>query len=213
MISLLKTPVFKGFTEAELSEVNAILRSRMKSYKKGETIFLEGEFVSELGIILEGSVSIERIDYQGNKSILGVTSAGQVFAETYAMVGRPLMVDVTANQDCTIFFLEIQHLRANPVDRPWFMKLLMNLLHISNNKNLGLSERSFHTFSKHVRGRVLSYLATIAREKGRKEFDIPLNRQQMADYLNLDRSALSAELCKMRDEGIIRFRKNHFILL
>ena len=163
--------------------------------------------------VLEGSVTIERIDYQGNKNILGINSAGQVFAESYAMTGKPLMIDVTANEDCRIFFLDIQQLKANPVQRPWVTRLLFNLVMISSRKNLELSGRSFHTVSKQIRGRVLSYLTAVSHEKGCRSFEIPLNRQQMADYLNLDRSALSGELSKMRDEGLISFHKNHFELL
>ena len=213
MLPLEKTPVFQGFTEGELEEALALLQNRTKAYQKDQTIFLEGDFVSELGIVLEGSVTIERIDYQGNKNILGINSAGQVFAESYAMTGKPLMIDVTANEDCRIFFLDIQQLKANPVQRPWVTKLLFNLVMISNRKNLELSSRSFHTVSKQIRGRVLSYLTAVSHETGCRSFEIPLNRQQMADYLNLDRSALSGELSKMRDEGLISFHKNHFELL
>lgn len=213
MLPLEKTPVFQGFTDGELKEALALLQNRTKAYPKDQTILLEGDSVSELGIVLEGSVTIERLDYQGNKNILGINSVGQVFAESYAMTGKPLMIDVTANEDCQIFFLEIGQLKANPIDRPWFTRLLLNLLMISNRKNLELSGRSFHTVSKQIRGRVLSYLTAVSHEKGCRAFEIPLNRQQMADYLNLDRSALSGELSKMRDEGLISFHKNHFELL
>ena len=95
----------------------------------------------------------------------------------------------------------------------WHSAFIINLLKISNRKNLELSKRNFHTFSKHIRSRVLSYLIAQSRQRKALAFDIPFNRQQMADYLNLDRSALSNELCKMRDDGLILFHKNHFQLL
>lgn len=86
-------------------------------------------------------------------------------------------------------------------------------MRILGQENLELSKQGYHTISKHIRGRVWSYLTTEAREYASNEFDIPFNRQQMADYLNLDRSALSNELGKMRDEHLIEFRKNHFKIL
>ena len=95
---------------------------------------------------------------------------------------------------------------------PWCIKLVSNLLMISVQKNLHLSNRSFHTSPKTIRGRVMAYLNSVSLRKGNREFDIPFDRQQLADYLNLDRSALSKELGKMRKEGIIQTHKNHFAL-
>ncbi|MBR2807174.1 MAG: winged helix-turn-helix domain-containing protein, partial [Oscillospiraceae bacterium] len=83
---------------------------------------------------------------------------------------------------------------------------------ISAHKNLALSGRSFHTAPKTIRGRVMSYLNTVSLQRGSREFDIPFDRQQLADYLNLERSALSKELGKMQRDGLITVRKNHFIL-
>lgn len=213
MISLQKTPVLAGFRQDEIHQALTLLQSRQAVYGKGSCIFSEGQVTSCLGIVLSGSVTIERIDYLGNKSILGINRAGQVFGESYATMGTPLMVDVVANEDCTILFLQLDCLSALPAGTSWYPKLLMNLLRVSAHKNLELSGRSFHTFSKHIRGRVISYLTAISREKGCMEFDIPLDRQQMADYLNVDRSALSNELGKMRRDGLIAYHKKHFRLL
>lgn len=212
MINLLDTNIFKNFNEAELTEVKRALLATEKNYKKGEYIFHEGDTVSNLGIILEGSITIERFDYLGNTNILGLNTAGQIFAESYATANHPLMVNVIANENCKILFLNLNALKKDTSNESWYPKLLMNLLLVSNNKNIELSKRNFHTFSKRTRGRIMSYLTSISIQKGSNEFDIPLNRQQMANYLNLDRSALSNELCKMRDEGILEFHKNHFRL-
>ena len=92
-------------------------------------------------------------------------------------------------------------------------KLTANLLSISANKNLALTGRSFHTAPKSARARIMAYLNTVSLQKRSREFDIPFDRQQLADYLNLERSAMSKELGRMRDEGLIRTRKNHFVLL
>ena len=87
-----------------------------------------------------------------------------------------------------------------------------NLLTISAHKNLHLSGRSFHISPKTVRGRVMAYLNTVSLQKHSKEFDIPFDRQQLADYLNLERTALSKELGRMQKEGLIWTRKSHFVV-
>ena len=93
------------------------------------------------------------------------------------------------------------------------MKVVANLLTISAHKNLTLSGRSFHTAPKTIRGRVLAYLNTISLQTGRSEFDIPFDRQQLANYLNVERTALSKELGRMQNDGILRCRRSHFVLL
>ena len=140
---------------------------------------------------------------------------GGLFAEAYAMLeDEPLLVDVMANEDCSILFLKIKNaLSPSKSPESWNYKIIRNLLMISSRKNLILSGRSFHTAPKTIRGRVMSYLNAMSLQKGTKEFDIPFDRQQLADYLNLERSALSKELGKMQKEGIIKTRKSHFIIL
>ncbi len=95
----------------------------------------------------------------------------------------------------------------------WSEKLIVNLLRISSQKNLTLSERSFQISRKSCRGRLLAYLSAVSRQSRSDEFDIPFDRQQLADHLNLERTNMSKELSKMRREGLIEFRKNHFRLL
>ena len=208
------TIVFRGFQDDEIWEALQCLRYRIAHYEKEALILQEGDRTNELGILLDGHVRIERIDYMGNRNILSHVSQGQIFAETYAFLDEEvLLVDVVSGTECNILYIDVHrsHL-ANIQDYAWYPALLMNLLILSDQKNLELSRRNFHTFSKHVRGRILSYLSEQARQEGSPEFDIPYNRQQLADYLNLDRSALSKELCKMRDEKLLSFHKNHFSL-
>ena len=90
---------------------------------------------------------------------------------------------------------------------------MSNLLTISAHKNLHLSGRSFHTSPKSIRGRVMSYLNSVSIQTGKREFDIPFDRQQLADYLNVERTALSKELGKMQKDGYFTVRKNHFLIL
>ncbi|MDY2699830.1 MAG: Crp/Fnr family transcriptional regulator [Lachnospiraceae bacterium] len=211
----LKIPLFENFKESDVKEALEVLSSRTCAYSKDQLIYHEGSYINEMGIVQSGSIRIERIDYQGNRNILAHIEKGQIFAETYAMLkNEPLMIDVVANIDCEVLFLNLKKIETlETMKHSWHSAFIINLLKISNRKNLELSKRNFHTFSKHIRSRVLSYLIAQSRQRKALAFDIPFNRQQMADYLNLDRSALSNELCKMRDDGLILFHKNHFQLL
>ena len=164
--------------------------------------------------MLKGRVNIENIDIWGNKSILSCVSEGEIFAETYAICGEPMMVDAVAAEKSEIQFLNLKALiDEKNSDKGWYVKLISNMLKISVRKNLALSGRIFCTSSKTIRGRLLTYLSNISVKSGSKTFQIPFDRQQLADYLNLDRSALSKELGKMRDEGLIEFHKNVFKLI
>ncbi len=207
------SPLLRGLDDKELQDMMDIHFSRKQTYEKNAVIFSAGSVVHETGIVLSGSVNIENNDLWGNKSILSNVPAGQVFAETYAFSHEPMMVDAVAAEDCTILFLDFNMLMDNPLEnRTWQNKLLRNMLNVSVQKNLALSSRIFCTSSKTIRGRLLTYLSSQSMKAGSATFDIPFNRQQLADYLNTDRSALSNELGKMRDDGLIEFYKNTFRL-
>ena len=209
-----KTMMFRGMTEEEVSLAASRLRAREQKYSKGSIILHAGDTTNHLGLVLDGSVTIENNDIWGNRTILSHVGKGQFFAETYALLdNEPLLVDVLANENCTIIFFDVGTLRNLPsAPETWSVKMIYNLLTISTHKNLVLSGRSFHTAPKTIRGRVLSYLNSVSLQSRSLEFDIPFDRQQLADYLNLERSALSKELGKMQKDGLISFRKNHFIL-
>ena len=165
-----------------------------------------------MGLVRTGSVTVESNDMWGNRTILGNIGPGQVFAETYALLPtEPLLVDVTANEDCRVLFFCMDKL--SQVEAAWSGQFLTNLLTISAHKNLHLSGRSFHTSPKTIRSRVFSYLNSVSLKTGKREFDIPFDRQQLADYLNVERTALSKELGKMQTDGYFTVRKNHFVLL
>ena len=209
----IKTQLCAGITDEEYSQMSLCGGMRKKQYAKGQVIFRMGQTTSEVGIVLSGSVNIENIDICGNRSILSNVQAGQVFAETYAYCKEPLMVDVAAAEDTEVLFWNLDVLLCTPhAENKWQQKLERNLLNISVRKNLALSERIFCTAPKTVRGRLLVYLSNQSAKAGSSKFKIPFDRQGLADYLNLDRSALSKELGKMRDEGILETRKNEFVL-
>lgn len=212
-MKIFQFPVFKDITEDELHEMQENHYLRKAIYEKHTTILRAGHITDEFGIVMAGSVHIENIDLWGNKSILSDVRTGQVFAETYALCREPLMVDVVAADHAEILFFNL-HAAFAPQNqiKSWYGKLTHNLLAVSIQKNLLLSSRIFCNASKTIRGRVLTYLSMQAAKSNRTSFTIPFNRQQMADYLNVDRSALSGELCKMRDEGLLSFHKNFFEL-
>jgi len=211
---LQKTILFRGMTEAEMIEAIQVLEAHEKLYEKGETLLSAGLATERMGLVLDGSVTIESNDAWGNRTIISHVGRGQVFAETYALLeNEPMLVDVTASEVSRVLFLRsgrIQGLTSSL--RSWALKYIANLLTISAYKNLILSGRSFHTAPKTIRGRVMAYLNSVSLQKNSREFDIPFDRQQLADYLNLERSALSKELGKMQRDGLISCRKNHFTI-
>ena len=164
--------------------------------------------------MLSGTAQIENNDIWGNTSILGLVKPGEVFAEAYACVpGEPMMVDVIATEDTEILFVNVPEIfRLASSGKGNYTRLIQNLVIISARKNLTLSRRILHTSSKKIRGRLFSYLSYQAELQGSNCIEIPLNRQQLADYLSLDRSALSKELSRMKSDGLIDYHKNIFTL-
>ena len=212
--SIKENALFKNMADEVIQLCLEELKAQEKKYKKGTLIMQAGSLTDSMGLVLSGSVTIESNDIWGNCTILSHVAKGQFFAETYAILPNEVMlVDVRANDDCQILFITVGNLLKLNNTTPWKEKLTRNLLIISAHKNLALSGRSFHTAPKSARGRILSYLNTVSLQKGTNEFDIPFDRQQLADYLNLERTNMSKELGRMQNEGIIEFRKSHFKLL
>ena len=152
--------------------------------------------------------------------MLSNIAPGQIFAETYALCREPMMVNASAAEDSEILFfhLNVLEILSPPETLPpapavsWQDKIIRNLLFLSARKNLTLSGRIFCTTPKTIRERLLIYLSEQSAKTARTSFRIPFDRQGLADYLNVDRSALSKELGRMRDEGILEFHRNQFIL-
>ena len=211
---LSKTLLFRGAAEAEIREMLQCLGAHTKQYAKGETVCRAGDVAESMGLVLSGAVHIENDDVWGNKSILSHVEAGRIFAETYACIpGEPLMVNVTAAEKTEVLFLNTARLlKTCPNSCAHHTILIKNLLQISAQKNLELSRRILHTSSKTIRGRLLSYFSEQAVKGGGLKFTIPFNRQQLADYLGVDRSAMSNELSKMQSDGILDYEKNTFRL-
>lgn len=211
---LSNTPLFHGIKENEIAHVLSCLGAREKSYRKNETIFRAGQIVHEFGLVESGSVNIIVNFYWGSSNIFGHIKKGEIFAENYAAIpGKELTSDVVAAEDSVILFLDFRNLLTTCHHSCGFHhRLIHNLLRISAHKSLNLTSRMMHTAPKTLRERLLSYLSEQAMINGSTHFTIPFDRQQLADYLGVDRSAMSNELSKMQKEGLIASKKNEFTL-
>ncbi|NLD18743.1 MAG: Crp/Fnr family transcriptional regulator [Clostridiales bacterium] len=211
---LANTMLFRGIAVEDVKGILDCLGSFTKKYEKGDTVFRAGDTAESIGLVVTGSVNIESDDVWGNKSIFGRAGVGELFAESYACIpGEQMMVSVVACEKTEVMFINASRLLI-PCSNSCLHhnRLIKNLLQVTTQKNLGLSRRILHTSSKTIRGRLLSYLSEHARQHGSYAFTIPFNRQQLADYLSVDRSAMSNELSKMQKDGIIDYEKNSFII-
>ncbi len=212
---LANTNLFRGLRAEEVKAVLSCLGAREKAYKKDELIYRTGDLVTEVGLVESGSVNIVVNLYWGNSNIFGHIEKGKTFAETYAAIpGKELLCDVLAAEDSKVIFLNMNKLLTTCQNSCVFhQRLIQNLLRISATKNLNFFTRMMHIAPKSIREKMLSYLSEQALKNGSVDFTIPFSRQQLADYLGVDRSALSNELSKMQKDGLIRYHKNQFTLL
>ena len=201
------SPLFRDIAPADLASLLACLDAREREYAKGAWLLRRGERTDRLGLVLSGTVHILREDFLGSRSIVGLAGPGEIFAESYALAGEPLEVSVLAASDARVLFLRVETALTG------CGQLTRNLTALLAEKNLTLTRKMRHMARRTTREKLLSYLSAQALRSGGPEFDIPMDRQQLADYLAVDRSAMSAALGKLRDEGVLEFRKNHFRLL
>lgn len=208
--------LFQGLSRQEAELLLQSLSPHREKYPRGAFLLRQGEPAGAMGLVLTGSVHIQREDFWGNRSILAQVGPGQLFGESYACLpSRPMEVAVVAAEPCQILLLSPKSL-FTPLPQPEVEALRLNLcsslLRVLAQRNLLLTRKMEHLTQPTTRQKVLSYLSAQSQEAGNPEFTIPFDRQQLADYLNVERSALSKELGRMRNEGILTFRKNHFQL-
>ncbi len=211
---LTKTNLFHGVREEEIKPMLSCLNAHEKSFKKNEIIYRAGDLIHEIGLVESGSVNIVVNFYWGDSHIFGHVEKGKIFAENYAAIpGKELMNDVVAAEDCEILFLNFSNLLNTCSSTCSFhQRIIHNLLKISAMKSIGMSSRMMHTAPKGMRNKLLSYLSEQSLINNNADFTIPFNRQQLADYLGVDRSAMSAELSRMQKDGLITYHKNEFHL-
>lgn len=207
-------PVFYRIERGELKKLFMCLKVKEKTYTKDEYIYRAGDMIDSFGIITSGSANLLKDDAWGNAQILDHIGKGQIFAETYACIGtEPLMINVQASEETTAVFFNIRRLLEGCCSSCSFQgRLVRNLLQVMAQKNLNLTRKIDLITPKSIRERIMTYLSGEAVKQGQDAFRIPFNRQQMADYLSVDRSALSKELSKLKNDGFIDFKKDYFIL-
>ena len=212
-MDLFQNPIFQGITPEEYSDMEARGALHVRTYPKGTVIFRTGD-TRRFGLLRRGKVHIESIDAWGSRLILHHISPGQVFAETYAFCQAPLMVDVTAVEDSQVLLVDLGALLPE-TNRScsWYTKILYHLLLLTAEKNLAWSGRMFCISPKTIRGRVMTFLSAQALQQNSRSITIPFDRQQLADYLCIDRAAMSTEISKLQKEGFIKTNRNHFELI
>lgn len=211
---LTNTQLFRGINEDEIAELLHCLAPRERKFQKDEVIFRAGSPVNEIGLIKFGSVNIVVNLYWGNSIIFGHVGKGEVFAENFAAIpGKELVCDVVACAETEVLFLNMQKLLTTCERACAFHnRLIQNMLRISAQKNLNMSSRMMHTASRSLRERLLSYFSEQVLEHESPHFTIPFNRQQLAEYLGVNRSAMSNELSKMQEDGFLTYHRNEFTL-
>ena len=211
---LKKVQLFEGISEANIEKALLCLGRKTAKYEKGEIIIAGGEPVKDLGIVLSGSVQILKDDFNGSRAIIAQFYPSELFAEALACAqAKKSPVTVAAAANCEIIFIpfiKISNICGNACG--FHSKLTMNMLKILARKNMLLNNKIEHLSKKTIRDKILSYLSEESRKQNLKEFNIPFNRNELADFLSLDRSAMSRELGNMKKDGLIGFDKNRFKL-
>jgi CRP-like cAMP-binding protein len=212
---LQRCALFSGIHPEDLPVLLTCLGGKVHSYKKDQIIWSEGDRVAHIGIVLTGAVQLIREDYDGNRSIMGHMGPGQLFGETYAYAGvKALPVSVVADADSTVLLVDSHRICSSCSNACDFHKqLIENMLHLTAQKNLMLHQKIHITSKRTTREKLMAYLHAQAKEHGAASFTIPFDRQALADYLEVDRSGLSAEISKLRREGILESEKSSFTLL
>ena len=214
-VSLLKrTKLFSGVGDDDILSMLNCLNATVREYNKGEYAFRQGEHIRNLMILAEGRLHIQKEDYWGNLNILNEVRTGEMFGEAYiAPNSGTLMNDVIAAETSTVLFFDTERiLTVCPSACPFHTRLVKNMFYTISDKNKSLVRKLSYMSQRSTREKLLSYLSDEAKRQNSSSFSIPFNRQQLADFLSVDRSAMSGELCKLRDEGMLDFHKSEFTL-
>ncbi len=212
---LKRTQMFAGVGDDEISAMLSCLGAKLYNYKKGEYVLRQGERLSDIIVLAEGNLHIQKDDYWGNRSILGQIAVGEMFGEAYvAPESGALLNDVVAIENSTVIFFDVKRIITTCSSACRFHSMVVqNIFYAISKKNRKLVQKLEHMSKRSTREKLISYLSEEAKRHNSSSFTIPFNRQQLADFLSVDRSAMSNELCKMRDEGLLEFEKNRFKLL
>ncbi len=212
---LKKCPLFFGISDESLSRMLPCLGAKINSYGRGQTVFAEGESAKNVGVVLSGAVQTVSVDYYGNRNILSEVGAGEIFFEAFACAEvEALPMDAVASERSEVMMIDcshILHICENGCGH--HHQLIYNLMRDLATKSVDFHRRIEITSKRTTREKLMAYLMHQARLAGGNTFSIPFDRQELADYLEVDRSGLSAEISKLRREGVIESKKNLFKLL
>ena len=212
---LKKCPLFTDIAEEDLLRMLVCLGARIEYFDKKYTVFSEGTPAKYIGIVLSGSVQTVQVDFEGNRSILGEMGASEVFAEAFACAEiSALPVSIIVDEPGEIMLIDCSHILHTCSNNCGFhQQLIFNLM-----KDLALKTIFFHqrieiTSKRTTREKLMAYLHVQAKKAGSFSFEIPFDRQELADFLEVERSGLSSEIGKLKREGVILAEKNRFTLL
>ena len=211
---LLATPLFAGITPEDLAPMLHCLGATTVRISKGDPVFLEGDAAGFIGVVLEGSVQVVQEDFYGNRSILAHAVKGELFAEAFACAEIDTMpVSGYAVRDCKLLILSCQKMLTVCSSACLFHnQLVKNMLRVVAQKNLNLNDKIRFMSQKTTKEKLMAYLLEQAKATGSPEFTIPFDRQALADYLGVERSAMSAELSKLKKAGLLDFKGSQFHL-
>ncbi len=209
-----KCPLFAGIDEKDLFTLLSCLSATEKHYHKNEYIFMPGDRADKMGIVLEGKVHVVQEDFWGNRTILTSVSSGGLFGEAFASAEiAQLPLGVIAVEEVKSLLINYRKIIDTcPSVCSFHSEVIRNMLRILAQKNLILTQKIDHISKKTIAEKLQSYLSFQAHLQGSSEFDIPFSRQELAEYLNVDRSALSRELSRMQQQGLLNYHKSHFQL-
>ena len=215
-IPLLKhTQLFSGVGVEEVSAMLQCLQAKLQTYKKGDYVFRQGEHLDSITVLAKGKLLRQKDDFWGNRSIMNAIGVGEMFGEAYlAPESGAILNDVVAEEPSEVIFFDVRKIiTVCPSACRFHSMVVQNLFFAISEKNRNLVQKLGHISKRSTRAKLISYLSEEAKKHNSSTFTIPFNRQQLADFLSVDRSAMSNELSKMRDEGLLAFEKNHFHLL
>ena len=212
---LKKSPIFNGIDSKGLEIMLPCLCAKVKEYDKKEAIFLEGESANYIGIVLSGSVQVVQLDYYGNRYIVSEIKEGQLFLEAFACAEiKKAPVSVIANEKSEILIIDNSKILYTCKNTCSFhQKLIFNLMKNLAKKTIILHEKNDIISKRSTREKLMTYLNYVSKRQEKSVFDIPFNREELADYLGVDRSGLSVEISRLKKEGMIKNRKNHFEII
>lgn len=207
-------PLFAGLEDSEILSVLNCVGAYTVSKKQNSYIFRVGDSTELTGIILSGSALIIQEDLWGHRNILSKCNVGDVFGEAYAArFASVLNISVAAETDCDILMININRLLTScPTACDHHRKMIRNLISVMANKMLILNDKITHISKRSTREKLLSYLSSESIRRGSLSFDISFDRQQLADFLCVERAAMSVEISKLQKEGLLRTDRKHFEL-